>query len=96
MVKEHLHHHEQAAAIEAGVDEFGFFMEEDEDEKRLEQLVPLDDSEHSKCLSTTLFVNLSNNRHQLVVIAVFRIPILNEKEALPCLTLQNRLKWNCT
>jgi hypothetical protein len=39
MLKEHLHHHESAAAIEAGEDEFGFFMDEDE-----EQLVPLNDA----------------------------------------------------
>jgi hypothetical protein len=49
MVKEHLNHHEQAAAIEAGEEEFGFFMEEDE-----EQLVPLNDSEQQVPLNDVL------------------------------------------
>jgi hypothetical protein len=42
MVKEHLHHHDRATAIEEGEDEFGFFMEEDDEQ--LEELVPLNDT----------------------------------------------------
>jgi hypothetical protein len=53
MIKEHLHHHEQTAAIEAGEDEFGFFMEEDEEQ--LEQLVPLNDSEQQVPLNDVIF-----------------------------------------
>lgn len=53
MLKEHLHHHDRAIAIEKGEDEFGFFMEDEEEE---EQLIPLNDVASEQVPLNNVFV----------------------------------------